>query len=44
MFLIYSGFESRYWVEMRDSFMEKLNFQAVICGKAKSPSRDQVGC
>ena len=38
--MIYSGFEGRYWVEMSDSLVEKLNFQALIklAARAASPT------
>ena len=37
--MIYSGFEGRYSVEMSDSFVEKLNFQAMIKSVAIAASR-----
>ena len=37
--MIYSCFEGRYWVEMCCSFVETLNFQAVIESAASAASR-----
>ena len=36
--MICSGFEGRYWIKMGDSFVEKLNFQAVIKSAASAAS------
>ena len=41
--MIYLGFDGRYWVEMSDSFVEKLNFQAVIKSAASTASLDLQG-
>ena len=38
IFMNYSGFGRRYWDKMRNSLMEKLNFQAVIKSAASAAS------
>ena len=42
LFQVYSGFEGRYWVQMDDSFVEKLNCQAVIKSAASAVSAERV--
>ena len=41
--MIYSSFEGRDWLGLGDSFVEKLNFQAVIKSAASAASRNPRG-